>query len=106
MLALSLLAATSLSSVRADSAAYAKKVLADPDVVGFWTFDGNFADQTANKNDAKPGGADAAAITFVEMWRPPVDADNEVSVIGRETESGVELCYRIDLDGGDAMPCQ
>jgi hypothetical protein len=47
-----------------------------------------------------------AAIAFVEMWRPPVDADNEVSVIVRETESGVELCYRIDLDGGDAMPCQ
>jgi hypothetical protein len=47
-----------------------------------------------------------AAVAFVELWRPPVDADNEVSVIVRDTESGVELCYRIDLDGGDATPCQ
>lgn len=47
-----------------------------------------------------------AAVAFVELWRPPVDTDNEVSVIVREAESGVELCYRIDLDGGDATPCQ
>ena len=46
-----------------------------------------------------------AAITFVEMWRPPVHADNEVSVIVREADSGLELCYRIDLDSGDAAPC-
>lgn len=46
-----------------------------------------------------------AAITFVEMWRPPVDAGNEVSVIVREADSGLELCYRIDLDSGDAAPC-
>ncbi|MDR7117209.1 DUF5961 family protein [Caulobacter sp. BE254] len=46
-----------------------------------------------------------AAIAFVEMWRPPVDAGNEVSVIVREADSGLELCYRIDLDSGDAAPC-
>jgi hypothetical protein len=46
-----------------------------------------------------------AAITFVEMWSPPVDAGNEVSVIVREADSGLELCYRIDLDSGDAAPC-
>jgi hypothetical protein len=47
-----------------------------------------------------------AAVAFVELWHPPVDADNEVSVIVRQAESGVELCYRIDLDSGDAAPCQ
>ncbi len=66
ILAVSLLAATSLSSASADSAAYQKAILADKDVVGFWTFEDNLADQTANKNDAKPGGKNAAAITFVD----------------------------------------
>jgi len=65
-MALSLLAATSLASVRADSIAYQKAILADKDVVGFWTFEDNFADQTANKNDAKPGGKNPAAVTFVD----------------------------------------
>ncbi|CAN5528310.1 hypothetical protein BH10PSE3_BH10PSE3_26830 [soil metagenome] len=47
-----------------------------------------------------------AAVAFVELWHPPVDADNEVSVIVREADSGVEHCFRIDVDNGDAAPCQ
>lgn len=47
-----------------------------------------------------------AAVAFVELWHPPVDADNEVSVIVREADSGVEHCFRIDLDNGEAAPCQ
>jgi hypothetical protein len=66
LLAAALLAAASLSRVSADSAAYQKAILADKDLVGFWTFEDNFADQTANKNDAKPGGAVPTDITFVD----------------------------------------
>ncbi|CAN5329640.1 hypothetical protein BH10PSE4_BH10PSE4_48720 [soil metagenome] len=47
-----------------------------------------------------------AAVAFVELWHPPVDADGEVSVIVRAADSGVEHCFRIDLDNGDAAPCQ
>ena len=47
-----------------------------------------------------------AAVAFVELWHPPLDADNEVSVIVREADSGVEHCFRIDLDSGEAAPCQ
>ena len=47
-----------------------------------------------------------AAVAFVELWHPPLDADNEVSVIVRQADSGVEHCFRIDLDSGDAAPCQ
>uniref|UniRef100_B0T9E1 Uncharacterized protein n=1 Tax=Caulobacter sp. (strain K31) TaxID=366602 RepID=B0T9E1_CAUSK len=47
-----------------------------------------------------------AAVAFVEMWHPPVDADNEVSIVVRQVDSGVEHCFRIDLDSGQAAPCQ
>jgi hypothetical protein len=47
-----------------------------------------------------------AAVAFVELWHPPVGADNEVSIIVQEAGSGVEHCFRIDLDSGEAAPCQ
>lgn len=49
---------------------------------------------------------EAAAVAFVELWHPPGDADNEVSVIVRHADSGVEHCFRIDLNEGEAAPCQ
>src|SRR5438876_677863 len=61
--ALSLLAATSLSSVRADSVAFRKKVLATPGLIGYWPFEDSLIDLTANANDARVQG-NAAAITF------------------------------------------
>jgi hypothetical protein len=66
ILGLSLLVASSFSSARADSAAYQKAILADKDLIGFWAFENNLADQTSNKNDAKPGGKNPAAVTFVD----------------------------------------
>jgi concanavalin A-like lectin/glucanase superfamily protein len=63
ILALSLLAATSLSSVRADSVAFRKKVLATPGLIGYWPFEDSLIDLTANANDARVQG-NAASITF------------------------------------------
>ncbi|MDP1601100.1 DUF5961 family protein [Phenylobacterium sp.] len=48
---------------------------------------------------------EAAAVAYVEDFHPPVDADNEVSVIVRDLDDGREHCFRIDLDSGDAAPC-
>ena len=45
-----------------------------------------------------------AAVACVERWSPPVDARGEVRVLVAD-EHGVELCYRVDLDEGDARPC-
>jgi hypothetical protein len=46
-----------------------------------------------------------AAVAFVEAWHPAVDADGDVSVIVVEADSGHQQCFRVDLDGGDARPC-
>ena len=46
-----------------------------------------------------------AAMAFVEIWRPPVDADGDVAVIVLDTESGVQQCFRIDVENGEAGPC-
>jgi hypothetical protein len=64
LLTLSLLAAATISGASADSAAYQKKVLETKDLIGFWTFDNNFQDLSANKNDAKAAGANPASVTF------------------------------------------
>lgn len=48
---------------------------------------------------------EAAAVAYVEDFRPPVDDDNEISVIVRDIGTGHEHCFRIDLDSGDAAPC-
>lgn len=46
-----------------------------------------------------------AALAYVEEWRPAADADGEVSLIVRDTDSGREQCFRIDLHSGQAEPC-
>lgn len=48
---------------------------------------------------------EAAAVAYVEDFHPPVDDDNEISVIVRDLDSGGEHCFRIDLDSGEAAPC-
>lgn len=47
-----------------------------------------------------------AAMAFVEIWRPPADADGEVSVVVLDTDGGAQQCFRIDLDSGRAAPCE
>jgi hypothetical protein len=46
-----------------------------------------------------------AALTFVEHWSPPVDADHEVSVMVVDRESGEQQCFRFNLETGEAGPC-
>ena len=48
---------------------------------------------------------EAAAVAYVEDFHPPVDEDNEVSVIVQDLDDGREHCFRIDLDSGEAAPC-
>jgi hypothetical protein len=48
---------------------------------------------------------EAAAVAYVEDFQPPIDDDNEISVVVREIESGHVLCFRIDLASGEAGPC-
>lgn len=46
-----------------------------------------------------------AAFAFIETWHPHADSDNEVTVIVTECETGRQHCLRVDLDSGDAAPC-
>lgn len=48
---------------------------------------------------------EAAAVAFVELWRPPVDGDGDVSVLVTDVESGVEHCFSLDTESGAAAPC-
>jgi len=48
---------------------------------------------------------EAAALAYVEDWPHTVDEDPEVRVIVRDLEDGHERCFVIDLDAGDAEPC-
>lgn len=48
---------------------------------------------------------EAAAVAYVEDFHPPVDDDNEVSVIVRDLNDGREHCFRIDMDSGEAASC-
>jgi hypothetical protein len=63
LLGAALLASVSIGGAWADAAAHQKKVMELEGLLGFWAFEDNFADGTANKNDAKAGG-NAGQITF------------------------------------------
>jgi hypothetical protein len=63
LLALSLLAATPLTSARADSIAFHDQVLKTDGLVAYWPFEDSLADLGPNKLDGKVKG-DAAAVTF------------------------------------------
>ena len=47
-----------------------------------------------------------AAVAFVEDWSPAVDADGEVAVFIVDQASGEQHCVRIDVDTGEAAPCE
>ena len=46
---------------------------------------------------------EAAAVAYIEDLHPP--ADNEVSVIVHDIESGREHCFKIDLLTGETQSC-
>ncbi len=46
-----------------------------------------------------------AAVSFVEAWHPPADAEGDVSVIVRDHASGHEHCFLVDVFTGEAGPC-
>lgn len=46
-----------------------------------------------------------AALGYLEAAHPPADEDGELAVIVRERDSGREQCFRVDLAGGGAEPC-
>lgn len=47
-----------------------------------------------------------AAVNFVETWHPSEDADGDVSVIVRDTETGHEHCFLVEVATGAAGPCE
>ena len=49
---------------------------------------------------------EAAAIAYVEHLPHASGDPSEVSVVVHDLRSGREHCFRIDLDGGDAAPCE
>ena len=48
---------------------------------------------------------EAAAIAYVEDVHPVTEEGDTVGVIVRDLESGHEHCFWIDLDTGQAAPC-
>jgi hypothetical protein len=46
-----------------------------------------------------------AALSFVEVYHPAPDADDEVSLTVEDCATGERQCFRIDLDTGRAEPC-
>ena len=47
-----------------------------------------------------------AALHFVEDHHPVAHADDEVSLYVEDVESGEQQCFRIDLETGEAAPCE
>jgi hypothetical protein len=47
-----------------------------------------------------------AAVNFVETWHPVESADGDVSVIVRDTETGHEHCFLVEVATGAAGPCE
>ena len=54
-----------------------------------------------------PGAAgfEDAALRFTEHWSPAPDNKGEVSIIVTDRTTGQQQCFVVDLDGGDAAPC-
>ena len=46
-----------------------------------------------------------AAVAFVERWSPAPDAEGDVQLIVCDCETGRTECFCIDLDSGEAAPC-
>lgn len=48
---------------------------------------------------------EAAAVAYVEDLHELAGDGQEISVIVQEVETGHQHCFRIDLETGDAAPC-
>jgi hypothetical protein len=48
---------------------------------------------------------EAAAVAFVEHFSPVPDDEAEVAILVRDLDTGVEHCFRIDLESGASAPC-
>jgi Family of unknown function (DUF5961) len=48
---------------------------------------------------------EAAAVAFVEDFAPAPDAGMEIAIHVLDLDSGVEHCFRIDLETGATSPC-
>ncbi len=46
-----------------------------------------------------------AAFAFVERWSPAPEEDGEVRLIVCDCETGRQECFSIDLERGEAAPC-
>ncbi len=46
-----------------------------------------------------------AALHFVEDRYPPADAEEQVSLLVEDCDTGERQCFRIDLATGEAGPC-
>jgi len=48
---------------------------------------------------------EAAAVAFVENYAPAPEAGTEIAVHVLDLDSGLEHCFRIDLETGATEPC-
>lgn len=46
-----------------------------------------------------------AALQFVEDVHPAATADDEVSLIVEDCDTGERQCFRVDLASGETAPC-
>ncbi|MDB5465777.1 MAG: hypothetical protein JWQ46_539 [Phenylobacterium sp.] len=46
-----------------------------------------------------------AALHFVENFHPAANANNEVSLMVEECETGERQCFRVHTDTGATTPC-
>jgi hypothetical protein len=63
------------------------------------------ADEARRSHRVEGASFEDAAIAFVELWSPEPDAEGDVQIIVRDAETGAQHCFRIDLDSGEAAPC-
>jgi len=90
---MALLAAVSISRASADQAAYAAYVKTLDPVLGFWTFDGDYKDQTGKGNDVTAGG-NLSLIKYV----PGVNGGQAVQ-FDNTTEQGQYLTAKAPIGG-------
>lgn len=60
----------------------------------------------AHGHEVEAEGFAAAAMTFVEVWRPAPDHGDEVTVIVRDQSSGEEQCFVVALGARELEPCE
>ncbi len=46
-----------------------------------------------------------AALQFVEHQHPLADAEGDVSLYVEDLETGERQCFRVDVERGEAEPC-